>query len=193
MITHIIEDTRNKISKNTHIREYFDKQGIQLIRTKMLVGDFTLPTKQDVCIDLKKDIQELIGDLTSQRERFKRELQLSKQCNIKLIILIENDLGITCLEEIPQKWENPLTKKYKNEFIWKLRKKGIKCTSEQDVWAIYKMCKENGIQTRRPPCSEEQLMKSMITCQKNEEYSVSFEFCSKAETGKRILELLTRQ
>ena len=41
--------------------------------------------------------------------------------------------------------------------------------------------------------SEEQLMKSMITCQKNEEYSVSFEFCSKAETGKRILELLTRQ
>ena len=89
MITHIIEDTRNKIDKNTHIREYFDKQGIQLIRTKMLVGDFTLPTKQDVCIDLKKDIQELIGDLTSQHERFKRELQLSKQCNIKLIILIQ--------------------------------------------------------------------------------------------------------
>ena len=54
MITHIIEDTRNKIDKNTHIREYFDKQGIQLIRTKMLVGDFTLPTKQDVCIDLIK-------------------------------------------------------------------------------------------------------------------------------------------
>ena len=78
MITHIIEDTRNKIDKNTHIREYFDKQGIQLIITKMLVGDFTLPTKQDVCIDLKKDIQELIGDLTSQHERFKRELQLSK-------------------------------------------------------------------------------------------------------------------
>ena len=43
MITHIIEDTRNKIDKNTHIREYFDKQGIQLIRTKMLVGDFTSP------------------------------------------------------------------------------------------------------------------------------------------------------
>ena len=99
MITHIIEDTRNKIDKNTHIREYFDKQGIQLIRTKMLVGDFTLPTKQDVCIDLKKDIQELIGDLTSQHERFKRELQLSKQCNIKLIILIQDE-KVTCINDL---------------------------------------------------------------------------------------------
>ena len=98
-----------------------------------------------------------------------------------------------CHEEIPQKWENPLKKKKKNEFIWKLRKKGIKCTSEQDVWTIYKMCKENGIQTRRPPCSEEQLMKSMITCQKNEEYSVSFEFCSKSETGQKILEILSQK
>lgn len=54
MITQIIEDTRNKIDKNTHIREYFKSQNIELIRTKMLVGDFTLPTNQTICIDLKK-------------------------------------------------------------------------------------------------------------------------------------------
>lgn len=109
MITHIIEDTRNKIDKNIHIREYFDKQGIQLIRTKMLVGDFTLPTKQDVCIDLKKDIQELIGDLTSQHIRFKAELELAKKCNIKLIILIQDE-KVTCINDL-YTWYNWRLKK----------------------------------------------------------------------------------
>ena len=187
----IIEDVNQKIGKHTEKNEYWQKKGDIVIRNKLPLGDYCL--MPEIVIDTKNGIEEVYLDMYSEHKRWQQNFINSKQWGVKLIILIENDLGITCLEEIPKKWENPLIKKYKNEFIWKLRKKGIKCTSEQDVWAIYKMCKENGIQTRRPPCSEEQLMKSMITCQKNEEYSVSFEFCSKVETGKKIIELLTRQ
>lgn len=109
MITQVIEDTRNKIDKNTHIREYFKNQNIELIRTKMLVGDFTLPTNQTICIDLKKDIQELIGNLTSQHIRFKAELELAKKCNIKLIILIQDE-KVTCINDL-YSWYNWRLKK----------------------------------------------------------------------------------
>lgn len=36
MTTQIIEGTRNKIDKNTHIREYLKKQNIELVRTKII-------------------------------------------------------------------------------------------------------------------------------------------------------------
>ena len=57
----ILEDTRNQVGKHDKKNEYFQQNGIEVRRTKLYCGDYTLPTDQSVCIDTKKDIQELIG------------------------------------------------------------------------------------------------------------------------------------
>lgn len=59
----ILEDTRQQESKHKMKHEYFRQNGIQWNRTALYCGDYTLPANQSVCIDTKKDIAELIGDV----------------------------------------------------------------------------------------------------------------------------------
>lgn len=59
----ILEDTRQQEAKHKLKHEYFRSEGVQCIRTALYCGDYTLPADQSVCIDTKKDIQELIGDI----------------------------------------------------------------------------------------------------------------------------------
>ena len=88
----LLEDTRNQVGKHDKKNEYFSKNGIEVRRTKLYCGDYTLPTNQSVCIDTKKDIQELIGDICGKsHERFRNELIRAQESNIKLIILTEDD------------------------------------------------------------------------------------------------------
>jgi hypothetical protein len=84
-------DTRQQKGKHKLKEEYFESQGIEIIRTKLPYGDYSTPQNPNIAIDTKKDIQELIGDLTKDHERFKRELQLAKKCGAKLIILVEDE------------------------------------------------------------------------------------------------------
>ena len=71
----LLEDTRNQVGKHDKKNEYFYKNGIEVRRTKLYCGDYTLPTNQSVCIDTKKDIQELIGDICGKsHERFRNEI-----------------------------------------------------------------------------------------------------------------------
>ena len=61
----------------------------------------------NVAIDSKNSIQELCGDICGKsHERFRDELILAQNNGIKLIILVENDVGITQLSEL-HKWVNP--------------------------------------------------------------------------------------
>ena len=57
----LLEDTRQTTSHGSHDRKYkyFESAGIEVRRTKLYVGDYTLPTNQSICVDTKKDIQEL--------------------------------------------------------------------------------------------------------------------------------------
>ena len=59
----ILEDSRQQEKKHETKHEYFRTHGIHWNRTALYCGDYTLPTNQSVCIDTKKDIQELIGDI----------------------------------------------------------------------------------------------------------------------------------
>ena len=68
----ILEDTRNKPSKNAHITKQLESLGYTVERTKLYCGDYTLPTNQSVCIDTKQDLQEVVGNVTKQHDRFKR-------------------------------------------------------------------------------------------------------------------------
>lgn len=63
MMQLILEDSRQQEKKHETKHEYFRKAGIHWNRTALYCGDYTLPANQSVCIDTKKDIQELIGDI----------------------------------------------------------------------------------------------------------------------------------
>lgn len=84
----LIEDNRQNINKHKMKNEYFKKKGVEVIRSKLLFGDYQNPQNSTIVIDTKKDIQELIMDLTKDHERFKRELQTAKKCGAKIIELL---------------------------------------------------------------------------------------------------------
>ena len=105
----LIEDTRQVVGKHKLKNEYFEKMGIDVVRSKLLFGDYQNPQNSSIAIDTKKDIQELIGDLTKDHERFKRELQLAKKCGAKLIILIEDE-QVSCINDL-YTWYNWRLKK----------------------------------------------------------------------------------
>ena len=105
----LIEDTRQVVGKHKLKNEYFKKMGIEVVRSKLLFGDYQNPQNPSIAIDTKKDIQELIGDLTKDHERFRNELLLSKKCGAKLIILIEDE-KVTCINDL-YTWYNWRLKK----------------------------------------------------------------------------------
>lgn len=59
----ILEDSRQQEKKHEIKHAYFRSVGVHWNRTALYCGDYTLPADQSVCIDTKKDIQELIGDI----------------------------------------------------------------------------------------------------------------------------------
>ena len=110
-----------------------------------------------------------MGNVTQQHERFKKELIRAKEANIQLVVLVEHGDGIEKLEDV-YFWQNPR----KHEVRWK--------------W-------ENGKRVKYVISAKAidgpQLYKSLCTIR--DRYGVRFEFCSKDETGKRIIELLSKR
>lgn len=103
----LLEDTRNQVTKHKTKNKYFSENGIEVRRTKLYVGDYTLPTNQSICIDTKKDIQELIGDICGKsHERFRDELIRAQESNIKLIIFVVKEVEAESEEEAIDKVMN---------------------------------------------------------------------------------------
>lgn len=113
----ILSDTRQQAGKHDIKERWFAAHGIEIRRCKLYCGDYSLPADQSVCIDTKKDIQELVGDICGkQHERFRNECIRAQEAGIKLIVLVENRGGhikdniiqptITSLDEL-HKWKNP--------------------------------------------------------------------------------------
>ena len=80
-------DTREQ--KYDHVQRYFDSQGIKHVRSKCVVGDYVNLENPMVVVDRKKDLQEVCGNVTTQHERFVRELELAKELGYRLIVLVE--------------------------------------------------------------------------------------------------------
>lgn len=95
----LLEDTRQQAKKHEAKHQWFAKNGVEVVRSKLVVGDYTLPTDQSVCIDTKSGLLEVCGNVTQQHRRFVEELELAKQLGIRLIILVEEN-GIRTLEDV---------------------------------------------------------------------------------------------
>lgn len=166
----LIEDVNNKIGKHTEKNKYWESNGIQVIRNVLPYGDYCLPP--EIVIDTKRNIDEIAMDISADHDRFVKSLVLAKESGSRFIVLIENDVGCYCVDDV-SRWENPrLTEWYKLRAMQKSGKKVYKRVSS------------------RPPISGKQLCKAMKTIA--EKYGVTWEFCSPCEAGARVVEILTR-
>ena len=104
-----IHDTRDKPGKHKNVDAYLKASGHQIVRSKMYVGDIALMNDQTVCIDLKKDLQELHQNVCQQHVRFRNELIRAMDANISLLFLCEHGPDITTLSDV-RNWENPRLK-----------------------------------------------------------------------------------
>ena len=166
----LIEDTRNQPGKHDIKAKWFADHGIEVRRSKLYVGDYSLPANQSVCIDTKKDIQELVGDICGkQHERFRNECIRAQEAGIRLIILTENraqHIGrgqfynpvIRSLEEL-HKWKNPRL------FIFERGKQKYPSATRGII-----------------------LQKACMTMRAK--YGVEFLFCTPEESAAKIVELL---
>lgn len=181
----LLEDTRNQINKHKNIHKYCKENDIEIIRNKLIVGDYMLPNFSNISIDTKFGLQEIMKNITEKR--FRNELLLSKKLGIKLIVLIENSSDINSIDEIPLKWKNQRLEFYKFQL-----KRQLGLFGDFNEWYLYREAKAKGLKVRKPPQSPTQLMKSLRTIENNkEDYDCHFEFCSKVETGRKIIDLLS--
>ena len=159
-------DTREHKSEWERIQKQFDALRVQYFRSKLYVGDYQSLDNPRLVIDRKKDLNELCGNVCQQHDRFKAELIRAMQQNIKIVILVEHGEDVKSLEDV-YFWENPR----KHEVIWKTVN-GKRVKTVRSAKAI----------------DGPQLLKSLYTIRNR--YNVDFEFCTKEETGKRIVEIL---
>ena len=125
----IVEDTRQQAEKHKIKNEYFENHGIKVIRSKLPVGDYARIDNMSVVIDTKKDIQEIIQNVTKDHKRFAAECELAQEAGIKLIILIENEDKVEKKEDL-FKWYN-----------WRL-KTSPKATNGKTLYKILKTMEE---------------------------------------------------
>lgn len=159
-------DSREHKKEYERITRQFDKLGVKYFRSKLYVGDYMNLDNPRLIIDRKKDLHELIGNVTQQHERFRNELIRAREAEIQLVILIEHGKDIQNLEDI-YFWKNP--RKYK--IIWKTVN-GRKVKSVISARAV----------------DGDQLYKSL--CTMRDRYGCLFEFCDQSETGAKIIEIL---
>jgi ERCC4-type nuclease len=86
----ILIDSREKV--NQHITKQLDKLGITWKIQKLNYGDYSftwngIDYSDKIVIERKGSLDEIIGNFTKGRERFKREFERAKGC--KVILLVE--------------------------------------------------------------------------------------------------------
>jgi len=90
----LLEDTRNQAGKHKNIETYCKQAGIEIIRTKLLVGDYMLtgPESGGISVDTKYGVPELASNVFQEHERFREECEKAQRCGIQLIVLTEEVL-----------------------------------------------------------------------------------------------------
>lgn len=163
---YIQSDSRQKRNHHRAKERYFESRGYTIVNSKMLVGDYMIPSRGNVVCDTKADCGELYSNLIQDHARFHNECVLAKEAGIKLYVVIENEHGFKKPDDI-RDWKNPQYYRY-----LKARAKA----------------KQMGAKEPKAPASNIQLIKIMHSMTRD--YGVEFIFTSKADAGKIVLELL---
>jgi len=111
----LLEDTRNQPGKHKNIAAYCKQMGIEIVRTKLLVGDYMLTGAGSggISVDTKTlGVPEIASNMFQEHERFRAECEMAQKCNIQLIVLIEEVLPEGRLD----KWVSPLNRDGKPKY-----------------------------------------------------------------------------
>lgn len=175
-------DSREKARAIKLILKEFEEQKVNSFISKLLVGDYMNLDNPRLIVDRKQDIQELVGNIntTKEHERFRRELLRANKAGIKLVFLIEHGEDIKTMEDVYFFYQPPIER-----FRWITKKdsqgnvlKGINGKPVKEKVAYT----QNAIDGKK-------IYKSLRTIK--ERYNADFVFCTKEETGKKILEILS--
>ena len=159
----LLEDTRNQVGKHKNIEQYCSRNGIQLVRKCLSVGDYMVSEDgvnpaTDISVDTKQDLLELSKNImSSDHRRLRLECQRAVDLGIQLVFLVE---------EVP-----PFGK--------------------VDLWEVPRWRSSNQWHRYGDPMTlvdPKTLRKAMITMVKK--YGVRFEFCSRRQTPARVIKIL---
>lgn len=159
----LLEDSRQQVGKHKNIEIYCRKNGIQIVRKCLPVGDYVLSKDGEtpygnISVDTKQDLMELCKDVMSNdHRRFRRECERAKDLGIQLIILVEEEVpfGLIDLWEVPR---------------WK----------SSNEWHRY-----GDPMTRVNPVTFRKALETMT-----EKYGVKFRFCTRKQCPSRVIRYL---
>ena len=101
----IQEDTRQQAGKHNIKHAFFENADVGVVRCKLPVGDYA--PVPPVSIDTKKDMDEIAQNICGNAHiRFINECKAARDAGCKLIILVENTVGIRDISQV-HIWKNP--------------------------------------------------------------------------------------
>jgi len=139
----LIEDSRQQAGKHKNIHQYCEKQGIEIIRQCLNVGDYMLAgpeyggIKGDICCDTKYGVPELANCCFQDHERFRDEMQRANRLGVQLIILTEEALPNGRLDL----WKSPVDRDGEPKYLFNpvtLRK--VLVTMEDKYKVKFRFC-----------------------------------------------------
>jgi ERCC4-type nuclease len=71
----------------------FERWGVQLHKAKLPVGDYSMPGQEYAAVIERKEINDLVACLQGEnRERFKRELNWARMCDL-FVVIVESSVS----------------------------------------------------------------------------------------------------
>lgn len=172
----LIEDTRNQVGKHKLKNEFFRQQGITVMRSKLLCGDYALANDHKICIDSKNSLQEVIQDVCGkQHERFRREAIRAIDANICLVVLVE-EKGIKGIKDV-FRWRNP--------------RLDITVADHSQIIGQFKNGKPMYRKVKKYPKATTGVTLAKIMLTMTKKYSIRWEFCDPQDAGREIIKILT--
>lgn len=159
----LIEDTRNQAGKHKNIEAYCQRNGIEIVRRCLPVGDYVLSEDgvnpiTDISVDTKQDLLEISKNImSSDHRRLRAECQRAKDLGVQLVFLVE---------EVPT-------------------------FGRVDLWEVPRWKSSNRFHRYGDPMTlvdPRTLRKAMITMV--QKYGVRFEFCTRRQSPSRLIKIL---
>lgn len=169
----LLIDTRQHKGKHEIKNDWWASHGVSTTRFKLDFGDYMVDGS-NISVDTKRSISEIAQNINGrEHERFKRECIRAQVAGYRLVILVENQDGVTCIEDL-QEWIN---RHCEACVYYRMKRCNPRDTSTK--------CEQHD---KRKPIQGDRLAKAMSTM--SERYGVRFEFCNPHESAKRICDLL---
>lgn len=86
---YILIDSREKPRAITKIIDTFQQRGIRYDTCKLYIGDYQDHGNPRLVVDRKQNVNELATNCTTDRDRFKRELERAKETGTHVVVLVE--------------------------------------------------------------------------------------------------------